>query len=264
MNTGIGVPLLLIAAAGGGACLWAQAPEYSAENVVNSANGRPGELAPNTIATIYGKNLADAVAVINGNQIKGGTLPVVLPPSGARVSVGGLATALYYASPTQINFLVPAMWQPGDITVQVFRDSWVGPKVTVHLYATSPAIFQFDATYAAATHADGSLLKPESPATPGEVIVLYATGLGPTRPAFLDLELATTAATVTTPVEVLVDGQAVPAADVQYAGVTPGYAGLYQVNVRLPATLATNTPEVRLVQVDRWSGEGVRIPARPN
>jgi len=76
-----------------------------------------------------------------------------------------------------------------------------------------------------------------SPATAGDTVVIYCTGLGAVTPA-VALGLAATGPTSTVaPVSVMIGGQV--ASDVIYAGLTPGFPGLYQVNAVVPAGVAT-------------------------
>ena len=70
-----------------------------------------------------------------------------------------------------------------------------------------------------------------SPARAGEVILLYASGLGVVNPALQTGALAASASVVGN-VTVTIGGQA---ATVQYAGTAPGFAGLYQLNVVVPS-----------------------------
>ena len=83
------------------------APIYDAASIVNAADNQSGALAPNTLGTIYGANLAYSTAAITLNDIQGGVLPIVLGTSETRVFVNNYPADLYYVSPTQINFLVP-------------------------------------------------------------------------------------------------------------------------------------------------------------
>ena len=111
----------------------------------------------------------------------------------------------------------------------------------------------------AATHADGSLITSKSPAKPGEVIVLYAGGLGPTSPEQIAGQLAKTAASVATPgFGVWLNGLPVSATAIKYAGITPGFAGLYQVNLELPSNVAS--PEVRIGFGSPTSPGGLYLP----
>ncbi|MCH7979577.1 MAG: hypothetical protein IH935_11475, partial [Acidobacteria bacterium] len=85
-------------------------------------------------------------------------------------------------------------------------------------------------------HADGSLVTSQNPAAPGEVIVIFCTGLGEVDPPLASGIPAGLHRTVT-PVTVTIDG--VPAA-VQFDGMAPGFVGLYQVNAVVPASTRTS------------------------
>src|SRR2546429_5758136 len=80
--------------------LSADAPLYSADSLVNSADNQSGWLAPNAIATLYGRNLAYGTKTLTSDDIRGGLLPTVLPTPGGGVLVIGLPPNPYYVSPT--------------------------------------------------------------------------------------------------------------------------------------------------------------------
>jgi uncharacterized protein (TIGR03437 family) len=168
---------------------------------------------------------------------------------------------LLYVSPTQINFLVPPNIPAGRTDLRLVLDARNGPIVRLELADVSPALFQADPEFVAATHADGTPVNLKSPASPGEVVVLYATGLGKTRPAAVPGEIAQTAARLDrlADFQVRVGEVQVAPEDVLYAGVAPGFAGLYQINLRLPETLGQN-PEIRIGFGDQMSPAGVRLP----
>lgn len=81
---------------------------------------------------------------------------------------------------------------------------------------------------------EGAFGEPSAPARPGSVVTIYATGFGATSPAFAPGELPGAAAPPVGAVEVSLGGVALSRQDVLYAGVTPGSAGLYQVNIKVP------------------------------
>ncbi len=244
--------------------LQAAAPFYSADSIVNAADNQPGPLAPNTIASIYGTNLAYGTKAITANDIRGGALPTVFPGTGARVVIGGLQASLYYVSPTQINFLVPANFLPGIFNLNVVVDGLAGPAVAIQIAAASPALFQLDPANAVATRADASVITSDSPARPGDIVVLYATGLGQTTPPIESGKLPTQAALLARIDEfaVLLDGQPVDPHSIEYAGIAPGFAGLYQINVTLPDSTAAN-PELRIALAGSISPPALRLPVQP-
>jgi uncharacterized protein (TIGR03437 family) len=142
------------------------APSYTAAGIVNAADSQARPLAPNTIASLYGLRLSYVTKAIAAADIRGGLLPTVLPGTGVEVLVRNIPAAIYYVSPTQINFLVPADLLPGQATVQVVLDAHYGPAVNIELAAASPALFQLDPHTAVALHADGSVITTKAPAKP--------------------------------------------------------------------------------------------------
>jgi uncharacterized protein (TIGR03437 family) len=262
--SGSGLRSLLLAALSFISILSADAPIYSADSLVNSADNQSGWLAPNAIATLYGKNLAYGTKTLSSDDIRAGVLPTVLPNTGVRLLVNGLPGNPYYVSPTQINFLIPPNLLPGSATVQLVIDGLAGPPINVQLGAAAPALFQLDQQNIIATRADGSLITPAASAKPGDTVVLYATGLGPTVPPVGYGELPSSAAPLKllTDFHVLLDGSAVDPSAIPYAGIAPGFAGLYQINLILPASTGAN-PEIRLGIADAISKSGLHIPVSP-
>jgi len=188
-------------------------------------------------------------------------LPSVLIGTGVRVSVNNIAAAIYYVSDKQINFLVPDL-RPGQAEIRVSRDSLYGPAVRVPVGEFSPALFNMDPEFAIATRQDGSLVTRDAPARPGEVVILYATGLGLTRPRFRNGEVPSAAASLERMADfrVSLSGRLLERADIIYAGVGPGFAGFYQINLRMPAEFEAN-PEIRIGIGDVMSPPNVRLHA---
>lgn len=237
------------------------APVYTAASIVNAADNQSGALAANTIGTIYGANLAYDTAALTLNDIRGGVLPTILGASETQVFINNYAADLYYVSPGQINFLVPPNLTAQAAIVQVTIDGLAGPAISLTLGLAAPALFQLDSRNAVATEVDGSVLTPASPAKPGDIVMLYATGLGVVTPPVIYGQLPTAAAPLANPasLSLLLDGTAVDASAIQYAGIAPGFAGLYQINLALPAGTGNN-PEIRLQMDGAISVAGVHLP----
>jgi len=238
-------------------------PSYSPASIVNAATNLPNPLAPNTIATVYGANLSFSTRVVTPEDLRGGSLPSVLIGTGVRVLVASIPASVYFVSPTQINFLIPSNLRAGLVDLQIVRDGRAGPIVQITLTSVAPALFQADTRTAVATMADGSVITWDAPARPGDFVVLYAVGLGPTVPDPGNGQLPKGPAPIQRMADfhVLLDGMAVDSRSVAYAGVAPGFAGLYQVNLRLPESLADG-PEIRLGVGDQISPPGIRLPVR--
>ncbi len=241
-----------------------EAPSYTAASVVNAATNLSGVLAPNTIATLYGTGLSYTTRAVSTDDIGSGVLPLVLPGSGVRVSIGEAPAHIYYVSPTQVNFLVPGNLSPGPAEMQLTLDGRAGPAVKIQLASAAPALFKWGEKWIVACRADGSGITSEVPARPGEIIILYATGLGRTTPNPRSGELPKQAAPLEklSDFRVLLNGDEIPAGRILYAGVAPGYAGLYQINLQLPDSLSAN-PEIRLRLGDEMSPAGGSLPAAP-
>ena len=76
------------------------------------------------------------------------------------------------------------------------------------------------------------MVTPSNPVHRGDVLTIYATGLGRTSPAVetgVPSPAEPLAATLIQPV-VTIGGQGIP---VEFAGLTPGEIGVYQINVRV-------------------------------
>ena len=240
------------------------APAYSAESIVNAADNQSGVLAPNTIGTIYGANLAYDTAAISASDIRGGVLPTVLGTSETRVFINNYPADLYYVSPTQINFLVPPNLSAQAAIVQVVIDGLAGPPIALTLGSAAPGLFQLDLQNAVATEPDGSVLTPASPARPGDIVILYATGLGGVTPPAVYGQLPTAAAPLIAGanLSILLDGTAVPPNAIDFAGVAPDFAGLYQINLTLPMSTGVN-PQIQLQLDGASSIAGVHLPVGP-
>ncbi len=239
------------------------APAYTSAGIVNAADNRHGALAPNTLTSLYGVRLSYVTRAITPDDIHGGVLPTVLPDTGVHVTVGNYPANMYYVSPYQINFLVPANLLPGPSTVQVVLEGHSGPKVAITLAAASPALFQLDAHNAVAVRPDGSVITPMAPAKPGEIVLLYATGLGQTMPPVPYGQLFYSAAPLEqlADFKLLLDGVKTTGA-VAYAGIAPGFAGLYQLNIIVPKSVKAN-PEIRIGLDDQLSVAGLHLPVQP-
>jgi uncharacterized protein (TIGR03437 family) len=244
------------------ACLCAQdstAPSYTAAGLVNGASFANG-LAPNTIVSLFGTNLSWDTVTVSSQDMSGSVMPMTL--GNVQVFFDLWPAYLYYVSPTQINLLIPSNLLPGTFSFWVDRQGTSGPVVSVTLTGATPAMFMYPAGTAIATHLDGSLCTANAPATAGEIVTLWATGLGQTDPALQDGVLPLTAQPLNdmSQFEVLINGTAVDPSAILYAGVAPGYAGLYQVNVQLPDPLPAN-PQIQLGLGGALSPAQITIPA---
>ena len=214
-------------------------PLIFADGVVNGASFQPG-IAPGSWATIEGRNLASGQDNWD-DSIVAGKLPTKL--DGVTVTVGGQAAYPYYISPGQINFLVPNVGA-GPLQVTVTNSFGMSSAVTVTSRQYAPAFFTWLGSQAVATRADytwavknGTFAGTATVAAkPGEVLILWGTGFGPTAPAAPEGQVVPGDQTYSTAVLPSVTIGNVPAT-VYGAALAPGFAGLYQVAIQVPATL---------------------------
>ncbi len=190
--------------------------EPEAAAVVNAADGTRN-LARGAIVSLYGKDLARGTAAAGG-------LPLPRSLAGTTVLVNGEAAPLYFASPGQVNLVLPPLARTG--TLEIRRDRNAATTMPIELAPRAPALFALwgsDPPRAAALHADGSLVGPDSPARRGETIMLFGTGIVvPYDPILGPLVMPS----------ILIGGVEAP---VRWLGPAPGFPGLDQMNVEIPA-----------------------------
>lgn len=214
-------------------------PVFQPAGVTNAASSTAA-LAPNTFVTIAGGALSATSRLWNGGDFAGNKLPTKL--NGVSVTVNGEAAYVEFVSASQLNVLLPTDLASGPVQVQATNNGLESAKVTVNVQAVAPAFFMLTGNkYVAAEHADGSLAAPaglitgttSTPVKAGETIALFANGLGPTQPATPNGGVIATPLSMAVPPTVSIGGAP---AQVSFAGLIS--AGLYQVNVVVPAGLA--------------------------
>jgi uncharacterized protein (TIGR03437 family) len=234
-------------------------PVYREDSLVNAASQSGDRVAPNSVQTLYGVNLSfrTATASVPANARAGWQYPTEL--GGVRLLMGAERLELFYVSPTQINFRVP-LFRATTTAIELLRDGVAGPRIPVRIREVAPELFTTPDNWLLATRPDGSLVTAEKPAKPGETIVFYGTGFGPTLAPSLGLQTSVNWLDNPFGFSVLVNGEAV--LGVYYVGVTPGFSGLYQVNYTLPDLKEPN-PEIRVSSRGDRSREGTRLWVTP-
>jgi uncharacterized protein (TIGR03437 family) len=184
--------------------------------VVNAASFAAG-VAPGSLATLFGTHLDSATVSLNGVDVRP-----------------------FYASDTQVNFYVPAETPTGAAVLAVTAPSGLQVSSDIALVAVQPGIFS-----GAVVHADTGESALTTPVRAGDFLSIYCTGLGPTRTT------AGIARTTVTPVVYF----GATAASPSYSGLAPGFVGLYQVNVQVPAGLAAGTLPLVVTSGNSYSNE---------
>jgi uncharacterized protein (TIGR03437 family) len=205
--SGSGLASYVLSRSGSAAVVAPLAASVAANGVVNAATFTSG-LAPGGIMAIFGTGLS-------------GSSPAT------SVTVDGVAAPVLFASPFQVNAQMPTSILPGPHTVQLISaHGTVQQQVTVS--AVAPVIFLLDApSVGAILNQDYSINTPANPLPRGGTLLIYATGLGAT---VKQGQYSVAASTVTA----LVNGVE---ETVSFAGLAPGFIGLYQVNLPIPLSL---------------------------
>ena len=216
---------------------------------LRNSGGFGASLAPGTLVSIFGTDLANATEGWRGP-------PAPTQLGGVRVKVGGRIAPVFFASPGQINALVPYETTGSSTAVTILAGpNAAGNTVTVELGPTAPGIFLVrgdrEDRGAVFNGLDNTVAAPEGvfpgsrPARPGDVVVLYAAGLGPVTPA-LPSGIASGANGTAIPLlnnlpSVTIGGRE---AAIRFAGLAPGSVGLYQLNVVVPSEPTGNAVPV--------------------
>ena len=184
----------------------------------------PRIVAPGTFVSIYGSGLAPAAM-----QASSTPFPAML--GGTQVMVNGAPIPIQYVSPTQVNAVLPTTLS-GLVTLTVTQMTGQH-TVNVLTEPAAPAVFTSDGKAAAAINAvTGAAVTGASPLRGGDYVSLYVTGLGATTAGAGGLQYATIQPGVT------VAGQA---CTVQFAGLSPQFPGVDQINCQIPTGLGTNS-----------------------
>ncbi|HUG81279.1 MAG TPA: IPT/TIG domain-containing protein [Bryobacterales bacterium] len=240
-------------------------PAFSGEGVflnplgvVNGASFAPPTfpIAPGTLVALVGTGLS---ATTTGATVT--PLPTNL--GNVSVAINGISAPLFFVSPGQIAAQVPfaAAENAGNTaTIVVTNNGVASNSVQVPLAATSPGIFSFSQNgLGAGIIVDSFTFEPNSPTLPaseGDFVSIFLTGLGAVDPAIGDGFPAPAAelALATDPgIEVLFGFSGTPGR-VTYAGGAPNFVSLYQINVEVPALdiVGPNVP-VAMVTSNGWS-----------
>ena len=213
-------------------------PAIKTGGVVSSASFQ-AVIAPNSWISLFGSNLSSETDTWT-NAVINGVLPTSL--DGVKVSVGGQPAYVAYVSPGLINALAPNVGS-GSVSVTITNSSGTSSPVTAAVQTSEPAFFQWG-TYAVATRVDyslavknGTFSEPTVPAKPGDTIILWGTGFGPTTPSTPTGVVVPGDTTYNTSSTVTVTVGGV-AATVDGAALTAGDVGLYQVAIQIPTGLA--------------------------
>jgi uncharacterized protein (TIGR03437 family) len=213
--------------------------------------GRP--VSPGSVVSIFGSGLAASL-------LAGDTVPLSNTLGGVSVTFNGIPAPLYFVSQGQVNAQLPWNVLPegqttGQASIVVTSGGTPSAPRAVPVSTFSPAVFTIppgEGFAVAINAADGSIAAPEGaipglpthPVRPGDVLIVYANGLGPVDSPVPNGAPggATLRNTLTVPT-VLIGGQS---AAVAFSGLTPQFPGINQLNVVVPSVGAGNAVPLQL------------------
>lgn len=230
-------------------------PTITPSGVITAGNyGAFPVIAPATWIEIYGFNLANTVGQTwGGNDFVGNQAPTAL--GGTTVTVGGKSAFVDFVSPGQVNVQVPSDVPAGPQPVVVTTAGGTSLAYTATVRALEPgllappafilsgrqhvvALFSGTLTYVLPVNVSGVVT---ARARPGDNITLYGIGFGPVTPAIAAGQIVQQTNDLQSSFQVAFAGTP---AKVTYAGFAPGYVGLYQINLVVPAVAASDAVPV--------------------
>lgn len=218
-------------------------PVVETGSIVNAASLVPNSPhAPGEFVSFFGVGLADRQEIATA-------FPLPTRLGGVSIQIGDVVTPLLFASPGQVNAIVPFGLPAKSLQPVVLRrGDRVSSPGSILIVDAQPGVFSLSQTgqgRGVIVDANFRLIDVGNGARPGDVVIVFLTGLGETNPPVptgAPTPLSPLSRTVLT-VTVTIGGRA---AEVLFAGLAPGFAGLYQVNARIPAGV-TPGAEVPLV-----------------
>jgi uncharacterized protein (TIGR03437 family) len=250
--------------------------------VYNAGSYQPitASLAPGELIVLKGTGLYSG----SGYDVApSGAFPTTL--GGVSATIDGIACPIYYVGATQMAMVAPyelSTNTTGLANIQVTSNGVKSNVVQMYLTDAAPGAFTHDSDgidLAAALHAaTGGVISNSSPVQPGEYISLFLTGLGTVTPAVADgavgpsstLSIADvyTAGNLSVYFNDYVKGSVGNQGTIQFAGLAPGLAGLYQINVQVPTGVlgsgdpvyvefVTDYADVNQVQIPYGNGAAV-------
>ena len=206
-------------------------------------------LAPGSVISIYGNRLAESTASAQSLPLPTqlvDTQVFVTGTTSTGISTGLLSLPLFYVSQNQVNALIPyEVSVDTSLQLLVQRGATYSVPVQINMADAQPAVFSSGGVPGSAgviqvyPSAGGQpyFASPSAPAHAGDTIILYCSGLGAVNPGVADgaapgQQLSKTVSSA----QLMIGGQS---AQVNFSGLTPGFAGLYQVNAVVPAGTET-------------------------
>jgi len=231
-------------------------PYVSPAGMVNAAGTTPqAGVAPGSVASVFGINLAPASVVATD-----GIVPQSL--GGLTATAGGRLLPLFFVSPTQINVQIPDDLPTGIQTLTISSPGQPDVHATFTVVRNAPGLFPKvvnGQAFGVVLHEDGTPVTVDSPAGHGELLTLYATGMGPAdhlRPEGFPVP-ASPDYLILDPVNVQVGDDVIGA---EKAFALPGSVGIDAAQFRLNDSAPTGTTANLHITINGQDSNTVLIP----
>jgi uncharacterized protein (TIGR03437 family) len=239
-----------------------------------NAGPHAGPITSNGMVEIYGSDFqaGSRSRLVGLGDLGSGSFPTEL--SCIAVEIGGKRAPITYIQQDQINVQTPTLDLAGNVNIVVFANPGRPNELrtgtaSVPIQAVAPAFFTFGATKSIAAQiggtavpvADPTVVAGARPVAPGEIVSLYGTGFGPTKPAWQAGQLTSGLSPLTMPYTIKMGSTTLTSNDILYAGAAPqAISGLYQFNIRLPANTPNGNLPVSISIGGQTTQDAVYIP----
>jgi uncharacterized protein (TIGR03437 family) len=197
----------------------------SASAIVNAASYQ-AVVAPGGLFSVFAGNLST-------DTLLGPAAPWPASWNGIAVKLNGIAAPLEYVGPNQVNAQAPFQLPPGPAQLTIESNGVATSPVTVTIQATAPGVFLGPGGHAIAWNQDFSVNSPSNPAATGSYLSVYVTGQGAVDQPVANGATAPTDHVVNTVAATTATVGGIPA-DISFSGLAPGFAGVGQINLKIP------------------------------
>jgi uncharacterized protein (TIGR03437 family) len=238
-------------------------PLVFADSLTDAASFQFGvPVAPGTLVSLFGSNLNPQNAIPT-------TLPLPSRLDDVEVRLNDVPIPLLFAGPGQVNAQIPyTLAADTEYQLEIRRGNAITTPQPVVIAQARPGVFTIDQSgqgqghiYRALTDGSQRLASASDPAGAGDIVVIYCNGLGSTNPSVAAGAAAPASplAVTANPVSVTVGGQPVT---ILFAGLAPGFTGLYQINAQLPAGISPGADVPMVITVAGQSSVPVTMGVR--
>jgi len=228
------------------------APSLNISAVTNGASfSNAPAVSPGSLVTIFASTGVSQPASASTTP-----LPVIL--GDLSVTVNGIAVPMIFVNSTQVNFQLPNEALPGPATAVLESSSGSSLPFPFTVSAAAPGIFTYGSNQVVAQNYPSlSVNAPDNPATAGGVAIVYLTGIGPLNNVVADgvLTPSSPLSTATSSYSATINKLDAP---ISFLGLTPGFVGLAQANLTIPAGLKAGTYPL-VITVDGTSSNAAMI-----